>query len=587
MTFLPTDNLGNVTTSDNSFTLSTGSKDRAVSSLGLFTAGDREFLKPLGTEGSAATIGNLNIGVYQFNWSMLSKDKNGWDKLYVWNGKELTLLGDRSLGNQISSARWTHDDTAATVDVIYDFVTFIAVNENSKTGTTEFTIDEFDYLQELSYEAPTPITLTPTFLLGDVDLKDGYTSIGTGGGDRAMSSLSLELTGDRNALNLGTEGSLARWEVENGTYEVTYKVYSSEDQSDRDKIYYWEDGVMEILAERSQAIQTSATRYQTDWMTSEVEVRDGQLTFMAVDEVDKSGTTQLRIRGIEKIASAEEEVIGVEYDTVPDDGMGAIANNTLSTGNGAVSAATLTSDFFHGSVNISQYGTEGTAALWVTEPGLNRITWSVSSTENDLHQDQFLLWDGEKLFKLGDRSIATTYNEELGIYESDLITTTVETVSDEWGILALDTDDVVGDSVITIHELQWLETGEAATLEAPDTYLLPDPDPEPIVSVEQETVGMVGTYDNFIDPIDTFIFPLGYNDGLEGFIDVVSGGDLTVNIYDSEGGLYDSMSLGLGDDGFGFNFQSDSYSIEITPNNLNEPTEYYLVTWGGQVYDPY
>ncbi len=96
MSFLPTDSLGNVTTLNNSFTLSTGAYDRAVSSLGLFTAGDREFIKTLGTEGSAATISNLNTGVYSFNWSMYSKDKNGWDKLYAWNGKELTLIGDRA-----------------------------------------------------------------------------------------------------------------------------------------------------------------------------------------------------------------------------------------------------------------------------------------------------------------------------------------------------------------------------------------------------------------------------------------------------------------------------------------------------------
>ena len=236
---LPSNLLGNVLVDENSFTLSTRAYDRAASSLGLFTAGDREFLKPYGTEGSAATISNLETGVYSFDWSMYSKDKNGWDKLYVWNGKELSLIGDceasrrhRSTGNQISSARWTHDNTTATVDVLYDFVTFIAIDENSKTGTTEFTIDNFDYLEELPYEAPTPITLIPIASLGDVDLKDGYTSIGTGSGDRAMSSLSLELTGDKDALDLGTEGSYAKWEVENGTYEVTYKVYSSEDDGD-------------------------------------------------------------------------------------------------------------------------------------------------------------------------------------------------------------------------------------------------------------------------------------------------------------------------------------------------------------------
>lgn len=119
---IPSNLLGNVLINETSFTLSTGSSDRAASSLGLFTAGNREFLKPYGTEGSAATISNLETGVYSFDWSMYSKDKNSWDKLYVWNGKELTLIGDceasrryRSTGNQISTARWTHDPQFATV----------------------------------------------------------------------------------------------------------------------------------------------------------------------------------------------------------------------------------------------------------------------------------------------------------------------------------------------------------------------------------------------------------------------------------------------------------------------------------------
>lgn len=55
MIYLPSDTLGNVTNLNNGFTFSTGSYDRATSSLGLFAVGDREFLKPYGTEGSGAT----------------------------------------------------------------------------------------------------------------------------------------------------------------------------------------------------------------------------------------------------------------------------------------------------------------------------------------------------------------------------------------------------------------------------------------------------------------------------------------------------------------------------------------------------
>ncbi len=322
---------------------------------------------------------------------MYSKDKNGWDKLYAWNGKDLVLVGDRTLGTQISSARWTHDDTTATVDVIYDFITFIALDENSTTGTTEFTINNFDYLEELPYDAPVAIDLNPTFSLGDIDIKDDYTSIGTGTGDRALSTLSLELTGDKYFLqnnnlqnnNLFTEGSIASWDVENGIYELTWKIYQTEDQRSRDKIFLWDGEELQFFADGQDAVQTSATRYQTDWVTTEVEITNGELTFLALDEIDKSGTTQLRISSIEKIASEPL------FDEPP-----------------------------------------------FEEPPFN---------EQQFNEQQFN-----------------------------------------------------------------------------------DPDPMPTPLSEQQFIGEIGTYDQFIDPVDIFVAPLDYNEGLEGIIDIVSGDELTI-----------------------------------------------------------
>ena len=589
--FLPTDYLGNLTISDNGFTLSTGAKDRAVSSLGKFTTGDREFLKPYGTEGSAATIGNLQTGTYSFDWSMYSKDKNGWDKLYAWNGRELTLVGDRFNDNQISSARWTHEETVATVDVLYDFITFIALDENSKTGTTEFTINNFDYQAELTYDAPVQIDLNPDYLLGDIDVKNYYTSIGTGGGDRAISTLSAELGIDLSGM--GTEGSIASWDVENGIYEVTWKIYQTENDRDRDKVYFWNGEELQFFADGQEAVQTSATRYQTNWVTTEIAVTNGELTFLALDEIDKSGTTQLRIKEIERIGSLEEpEIQVIDFDTVPDDGMGLIEGSSLSTGEDAVSAGTLTSDFFHNSVDIGLYGFEGTAALWTTEPGIQQITWSIATDEDPEGDilDQFLLWDGEGLSKLGDISLATNYNADEDLFESGLITTTVETVSDEWGILALDSEDDLGDSVITIHELKWLSEGIAEQLPEPNLEgFSEDPDSEPHITGQEQRIEKIGTYFDedyglVVDEVDLFEVPLGYNEGVEGFIDVVSGSDLTLDIYDSNGNFYDSYSVGSSP--VGFNFQSDSFTMEIYPDNYDLLTEYSLSLNIGQVYDP-
>ncbi len=576
--FLPTDSLGNVTTLEDGFTLSTGSYDRAASSLGLFTAGDKELLKPFGTEGSAATISNLQSGTYSFDWSMYSKDKNGWDKLYAWNGKDLILVGDRSTGNQISSARWTHDSTIETIDVIYDYVTFIALDENSKTGTTEFTINNFDYLAELPYESPTQIDLQPDLLLGDIDIKDGYTSIGTGGGDRALSTLSSELGIDLSGM--GTEGSLATWNLENGVYEVTWKIYQTEDQRDRDQVMLWDGNQLEFFADGSQSVQTSATRYQTDWVTTEVEVTNGELTFVALDEIDKSGTTQLRIRDIQKTSDIEV----LEFDTVPEDDMGAINGSSLSTGAGAVSSEVLKSDFFHDSQNVNWYGTEGTAALWTTEPGLQRIIWSVE-TEEYFDPDQFLLWDGQGFKQLGNSAIADDYNPETGFKESGLMVSTVETFSDEWGIVALDSGDTLADSIITIHEIKWLSDGEADELYYP--RLDPnfnDPDDEPLISLQEQGYYEVG---GFWDERDLYKIPLGYNEGVEGTISVEWGdSSLIMDVYDSVGELYDSYYIDEGSP-VGFSFGSDTFTLEIYPEDVELETGYSLSFDVGQVYDPF
>lgn len=194
--------------------------------------------------------------------------------------------------------------------------------------------------------------------------------------------------------------------------------------------------------------------------------------------------------------------------------------------------------------------------------------------------------------RTGDRSVATTYNEDFGIYESETITSTVNVVSDEWGILALDTGDVEGDSLITIHDIKWLSDGEAQQLSEPDREQLgADPDNEPTTTWQQQGLEKVGTYYDevsggmVLDESDRFEVPLGYNEGVEGIISISSGSDLTLNIYDNNGELYNSYSVGSSP--VGFSFQSDTYLMEITPSNTDVLTEYSLSLNLGQVYDPY
>lgn len=298
----PTDSIGNATIDGDAVTLSTGNYDRAASSLGGWAMGDKEFLKTYGTEGTAVTFTDLATGVYSFDWSMYSRDREGYDSLYAWNGRELVKIGERASGEQISSARWVHEDKQATVDVIYDYVTIIALDEVNTHGTTDFTIENFHYSRELTYAPPQPVALNPDIQLGDINLKSGYTGIATGTGDRAISTIGEQLTGNRDGLrNLGVEGSYATWNLANGVYEVTWSLYTSEDELDRDGIYRWNNGKAELLAARSDAeIQSSSTRWISQRQTTTFEVTDNQLTFLAVDTVDTNGTTELRIYNIEK-----------------------------------------------------------------------------------------------------------------------------------------------------------------------------------------------------------------------------------------------------------------------------------------------
>ena len=74
---------------------------------------------------------------------------------------------------------------------------------------------------------------------------------------------------------------------------------------------------------------------------------------------------------------------------------------------------------------------------------------------------------------------------------------------------------------------------------------------------------------------DRFEVPLGYNEGVEGIISISSGSDLTLNIYDNDGDLYSSYSVGSGSP-IGFSFQSDTFTMEITPSNTDVLTEYFL-----------
>lgn len=264
--------------------------------------------------------------------------------------------------------------------------------------------------------------------------------------------------------------------------------------------------------------------------------------------------------------------MAIQYSFVPEDIMGKGIERTrffaLSTGQGAVSKSTLENDFFHNITTLPAAATEGTAALWVTEPGRQRVTFSITSWEPDFDQDTFKIWDGEKLLDLTDRAIATNKAPDKNRWFSEDITLEFDTVADEWGILALDTGDRGGTSQIRIKSVEWLGLAPPQ----PDLGSLYETSPEPLTvdDLSFYISQQVGAFDDpltgqqLYDERDAFNVPLGWGEAVEGWIALPSGSEpVQLNIYE-DNNLTFSEVIGSSSP-VGFNFDGGNNQIEILP----------------------
>lgn len=302
---------GNVQVSESEIVLGTGNSSRQLSTLSEIITETETLLSEYGQEGSAVKLTGLNPGVYTLQVSLYSRELQHNDSLYAGNGKKWQKIASREGAAQESSTVWKKEELPVTVEIVYDWIAFIALDAESRTGSTDFKISNFQYFAPLPYLPPEPVSLIPTITVGDVKIEN-ICRITTGTNSRAMSTLSLELTGDRSLLNdYGIEGSLANWlNLEPGIYEVKWKLHTAEDETIKDAVYIWVSNQLTLLGDRSLATnQVSSTRFESDWIVTEIEVYDGQLGFVAVDTGDGTGTTELRISGIERVAELPTEPI--------------------------------------------------------------------------------------------------------------------------------------------------------------------------------------------------------------------------------------------------------------------------------------
>ncbi|MCT7971142.1 hypothetical protein [Laspinema olomoucense] len=320
MTYYPSQTRGSVQLDPNQFTLFTGNNNRNLKTLSEITP-DEEILSYFGTEGSGVKLKGLVPGVYSVDCSMYSRDSENDDGLFVWNGKRIVKIGSKKGGTQESTSIWKKN-WSTTVEVLYDFLCFIALDDVTLTGNTNFTISNLQYITELPYLVPEPISLIPTITLGDVKIEESVTRITNSTGSRAISTLSQALTGDRNQLTeYGTEGSFGLWQnLLPGIYEIKLQISTAELDGNKDAVYAWVDRNLLLFAHPQQANRPlSPTRKISPMLTTQLRVETPEMGFIAVDTVDKTGTTELLIHRIERIAEIFfDEEVGIDESNSPE-----------------------------------------------------------------------------------------------------------------------------------------------------------------------------------------------------------------------------------------------------------------------------
>ncbi|MCT7957204.1 hypothetical protein [Laspinema palackyanum] len=311
--------LGRTTLNDEALTLSTGTGSRAASSIGRFLDDDYQLLDPFGVVGgSAALWTDLEPGLYRLNGQLATRDNENDDIAGFWDKRSLRTVrfSQLPLEQRQNSTVWHETEpTSFYINVPYDTLGLTILDADNSRGTSEAIIESIERVADLQFApvTPTEVAIAPNWSLGDVSYASLSTRpdelrIGTASANRAISTISRELTGDYQALaDYGVEGSIAQWSVPNGEYAIEWQFYTAEDDWDRDAAYFWNGDAMELFAERSVATeQVSATRWQSDWFTSTVEVLDGNLTFVTLDTVDGADFSQLRIRSIEQVSELIE-----------------------------------------------------------------------------------------------------------------------------------------------------------------------------------------------------------------------------------------------------------------------------------------
>ncbi len=261
-------------------------------------------------------------------------------------------------------------------------------------------------------------------------------------------------------------GSYIQYDVEeNGIYQVSGQFFTKEKSDNSDSFGYWaEDEYHELLNSGDTfEIPGFGGFYNGSF---EIPSYDGKINLMIWDTDNNRRTSSFKIDSIELIETFEEPELEPELEPEPRPipfVQDAIGNHFW---NGEVDIidtdnAAQTQDLarWFNTQDVLYYGTEGTGVLGGTEPGFQKFDLSVPFYDEG---DQLLLWDGQEFKSL----LPPDYNGEP--FEDTFF---VETTSDEWGFLIIDSFPYTEGSLSAaeISNVEWLPnyTGELSQLYYP------------------------------------------------------------------------------------------------------------------------
>ena len=270
--------------------LGTGTGDRALSTLIDHLGLDEGDIT--GEEGSYAVYGNLDPAVYKLTWTKEGDDR---DKVYAYNGRAIVELTGGT----------------ATIEIPYGYLNLIAVDTETKTGTTDFTFTDFKKVGELDF-VPEVLNLKERTIAieGRGEALTTYLYVSTGTGDYATSTLSNRMGWGSDLLEeYGVEGSIARINVKPGKYQFVYKIRSYDPQ--RDTFLVWNG--KEFASYEPELKAATSARYESAKLTGEVEVTGNEIAFIILDTEEKTGTTEARIYRVERTGDPEGMAEGSMY----------------------------------------------------------------------------------------------------------------------------------------------------------------------------------------------------------------------------------------------------------------------------------